>query len=100
MGFRTVVVLFNDQASEWKTDQALGENIYQAMHDSKDRQLSYGRVVECVHADTQTLGILHDYQFTPLAHTHWHRQQTANDRAIELLKQAADSLGYCLVKKT
>lgn len=99
MGYRTVVVLVNDRTGDWSNDPNLGQNIAQAMNAPQDRHLGYGRVVECVHADVQTLGILHDYQFTPLAHSNWHREQQDNDRAIQLLKQAADSLGYRLVKK-
>ncbi len=105
MGFRTVVILFNDQASEWEKDPSLGKKIAQAMNhaNSKERphdaDLGYGRVVECAHADTQTLGVLNSYNFMPLTYSHWFPNQSNEDMQLALLKQAADKLGYRLTKK-
>jgi len=104
MGFRTVVMLNNDATHEWSKDPALGQKI---RHDMStlgiNMQLAsglgrYGSVVECVHADTQTLVALEHYSsFTPLAYTAWRPGQEHRD--LELITQAADALGYRLVKK-
>lgn len=107
MGFRTTVILYNDQCSEWQNDPELGKKIARAMNfamslketDNPDASLGYGRVVQCAHADTQTLGILDSYYFRPLTHGHWHQGQKLEDMKLKLLKQAADELGYKLVKK-
>lgn len=68
MGFRTVVMLNNDACHEWSVDPALGEKISMAMThaSSRDRRDmasvgGYGQVVECVHADQQTLAMLDGY---------------------------------------
>lgn len=100
MGFRTVVVLVNDRTGDWANDPNLGQHIAHAMNMPGDRHLGYGRVVECAHADVQTLGILHDYQFTPLAHNHWHPTQEASGLELRMLQQAAEKLGYRLMKTT
>ena len=104
MGFRTVVMLDNDSAHQWSKDPDLGQKI---LHDMSTLGINiqlasglgrYGSVVECVHADTQTLVALEHYSsFTPLAYTAWWPGQVNRD--LELIKQAADALGYRLVKK-
>jgi len=111
MGFRTVVMLSNDMSNEWSKDQELGQKIQKAMNYawvpdsdpySRDSRVgNYGRVVECVHADTQTLSILNHYEgFKPLYHTGFQRDMAEDTVALNLIKEAAGSLGYRLVKKT
>lgn len=105
MGSRTVVVLYNDQTTKWENDPALGRKISIGMnytykpHNEWDNKanLPYGRVVECAHADTQTLAVIDGYQFRPIAHSSWYSQEAA-DPALKLLKIAAENLGYRLVK--
>ena len=65
MGFRTVVMLSNDMAHQWEKDEALGKKISRAMNYANDMDRKdmasisgYGTVVECVHADCQTLAML------------------------------------------
>lgn len=108
MGFRTVVMLNNDRSNEWSKDPLLGEKIHRAMYycnkgDDRFGAFSsdiggYGRVVECTHADVQTLVKLEHYSsFEPVAHGHWYPDQ--KDATLELLKNAAEDMGYRLVKK-
>ena len=106
MGFRTVVMLSNDYAHEWGHDPKLGEKIAHAMNYANDAANnkacvgSYGRVVECVHADTQTIAVLDGYsRFDAIAHKGWSRGESAEDVALRLLKEAADKLGYRLTRK-
>lgn len=103
MGFRTVVMLSNDQATQWKDDPELGKKISHAMHfpgGDKGRVGNYGQVVECVHGDCQTLAILDGYtMFRPLSSKGWMRDESKDDIARKLLKEAAEKLGYRLVKK-
>lgn len=108
MGFRTVVMLSNDMAREWSNDPELGKKIDRAMNNvgSQDRygpmssDLGYGRVVECTHADVQTLVRLDHYTgFEPVAHTSRRSGPSNDEDMIRLLKEAADKLGYRLSKK-
>lgn len=111
MGFRTVVMLNNDMCHEWSKDPELGQKIQTAMsfagrkddfYGSNSRIGHYGRVVECVHADTQTLVRLDHYQgFEPLAYTsRTYGPSTEEDKKLYLLKRAAEEMGYRLVKKS
>lgn len=107
MGFRTVVMLNNDRCSEWSKDPALGKKIQRAMnyagikddfYGSNSRLDGYGQVVECTHADVQTLVVLEHYTgFEPVAQSSWYPNQ--QNRDLELVRQAAAALGYRLVKK-
>lgn len=107
MGFRTVVMLCNDRTSEWENDHELGKKIARAMNYANSRDRSdlailgnYGRVVECAHADCQTMAILDGYaSFQPLSHKGWVRDESKDDVALKLLKEAAEKLGYRLVKR-
>jgi hypothetical protein len=110
MGFRTVVMLNNDMCHEWSKDPNLGSMIQEAMNyahtshpDRKEwsRLRNYGRVVECVHADTQTLVRLDHYQgFEPLAYTGCTYGPSTEEDKLKLLKRAAEEMGYRLVKKS
>jgi hypothetical protein len=99
MGFRTVVVLNNDQAHEWENDPTLGRKIWLAAASNGREWLPYGDIVEQVHADTQTLAVLDGYSGWPVAYTHWNRGQTDEVRNLALLKELADKMGYRVSKK-
>ena len=106
MGFRTVVMLNNDCHHQWSTDPALGEKISLAMNYASDPKRSdmaaigsYGRAVECVHADNQTLAMLDGYTaFTHIDAQPWARGDDQDSAVLRLLKQAAKKFGYRLVK--
>jgi hypothetical protein len=106
MGFRTVVVLFNDQCSEWENDPDLGKRISHAMNHATDRKRSnladigYGRVVECAHADCQTLAVLDGYMLRPLVHTLYRRGEPEDERNVRLLRDLAGQMGFRVVRKT
>ena len=107
MGFRTVVVLNNDQSFEWENDAELGRKIFLAAsakcfgNDAQraQRYFPYGDIVEQVHADCQTLAVLDGYSGAPIAHSHWQRGQTDAQRDLALLKDLADRMGYRISKK-
>ena len=67
MGHRTVLVLNNDQASQWENDPELGKKIFYGAammnreHMLPELRFPYGQIVEQVHADTQTLAVLDGY---------------------------------------
>ncbi len=109
MGFRTVVVLSNDQAHEWSKDPELGKKITQAAayHDLNDhfkslarQALPYGEIVQCVHADTQSVVVCDGYGGKVIAGTLWYTGQTEESKQMELLKAHAEALGYRVVKKS
>ncbi len=104
MGYRTVVVFNNDQTSEWENDPELGRKIAQDMHKRDDGRYTPlniigGEVLECVHADTQTLAILDGYGGRSVAYTHLHRNQTQESQELALLKELAEKHGYRIAKK-
>jgi hypothetical protein len=106
MGFRTVVLLENDRASEWENDASLGKKILHASMFASARieagdRASFvgGRVLECTHADTQTLAVLSSYNLKALAHSNWQSGQSDEEVAVQLLRQVAEKLGYTLAKK-
>lgn len=108
MGFRTVVVLSNDQASEWEKDPELGKKIAMAMNfamgtmteeDKHHANLGYGRVVECAHADQNTLAVIHDRTITPIGYGFGERFQNDDKATLAMLKNAAEKLGFTLTKK-
>lgn len=98
MGYRTVVILSNDQAHEWMNDPELGRKIIHASSDVTEI-FNYGSIAECVHADTQTIGIIDSYNFAKLATDHWRGDQLQVDLQLKMVKAAAKHLGYRLVKK-
>ena len=99
MGFRTVVVLSNDQAHEWEKDPQLGRKIWEASSSDGRADFQYGTIVEQVHADTQSLAVLDGYVGKSVAYWNWHRGQTPEERNLSLLKEFADKMGYHIHKK-
>jgi len=104
MGFRTVVILYNDQASDWENDPTLGKQIAQAMHHVNDTSIfskanfGYGKVVECTHADNETLAIVESYSYHPISHSNWFPGKLLPDIKLDFLKNLARDLGYRLHK--
>jgi len=105
MGFRTVVVLSNDRASEWENDPGLGQRIILAAsmasfggHEEAKFNLPYGEIVEQVHADTQTVAFLDGYGGKVMARSYWHSRQTQDQKNLDMLKALAEKLGYRVSK--
>lgn len=106
MGFRTLVVFMNDRAQEWQNDPELGKKIMMcgtmvgAGYEQHARMnFPYGEVVEQVHGDVQTLIVVDGYGANAVTHTHWHHNQTQEERDLVLLRQMAEKMGYTLHKK-
>jgi hypothetical protein len=108
MGFRTVVILYNDQCSEWEKDETLGKKIAIGMNYAiaskvdpySPAHLGYGYVAQCAHADTQTVAVLDSYHMTTLINSYWKSGEKTEDRNLRLVKEMANQLGYRLVKKS
>ena len=106
MGYRTVVILNNDLEGTWSRDMDLGRKISSAMSYSvsPSRQhladFGHGLVVECVHADTQTLAVVDGFRFQPVLRSFWHRGETDKERDLRILREAAAVMGYQLVKQS
>lgn len=103
MIFRTIVCLFNDQMHDWSRDPYLGSNIISAAsvppRDNQHTRVSnYGYILEVTHADTQRLAVLDSYSMKTLALGNWSTGGLEKQRDLALLKQAAEKLGYKLVK--
>lgn len=104
MGFRTIVALNNDLSSSWNYDPDLGRKIMTLAASREDRNGEARRIgldlVECTHADTQSLIIADGYTARAVSYTNWYTNQTTEARNVALLKDLAERLGYRIVKKT
>jgi hypothetical protein len=120
MGYRTVVILENDRSNEWMYDPELGRKIHHAAsfafsgaihhaasfafsgasadYDS-NRRIGYGTVVECAHADVQSMIVLNGYNADPVSSSIWRPNDNLRAMKLRLLKEAAEKLGYRLIKK-
>lgn len=105
MGYRTVVMLSNDESYLWEKDPELGKKISIASAKCNSRRESNvsfdgGSVVQCVHGDVKTIALLDGYDmFTPMANGVFSTTVSEEDLTVELLRAAADKLGFRLVKK-
>lgn len=101
MGYRTVVILSNDEAHNWSKDPLLGEKIFESASKLQrgNGEFSGGSVVEQVHCDQQSLIVIDSLQGTTVATTHWSRDQTAEARDLALLRELAAKHGFNLSKK-
>lgn len=101
MGFRTVVILSNDDAHTWKKDPKLGEKIVAAWHRKDgEEHFEYGEVTEVVHADTQSLMLIDSLSGTALVSDRWVPDETDEQIELKMLTQLASKLGYSLNKMT
>jgi hypothetical protein len=99
-------MLNNDACHQWSVDADLGQKISRAMNYANDKARKdmasvggYGRVVECTHADCQTLAMMDGYTaFTHVDSQSWVRGDDEDSAVIRLLRSAAKKLGYRLVK--
>lgn len=98
MGFRTVLVLSNDQSHLWENDPELGKKIFESANGPRGSRFEYGTIVEQVHADCQTLIVADKYEAKSVCSTSWYRTQTDAERDLDLLKKMAAKLGYKISK--
>lgn len=104
MGFRTTIILNNDFIHEIKDMPNFGQLVYDAgcsfhVKEESGSIGNFGEVVDVSHADTVKLGILGPkgtFSFQTLSTSYWSTQ----DAELSLLREAADKLGYRLVKKS
>jgi hypothetical protein len=97
MGFRTVVVVSNDRLDEI-TDQVLKDAIlgWWGTSDASRRYMQGPyRVVEQVHCDHASLLAVNHLDAKELGSSYWDNK----DLELDLIKDAAERLGYRLVKK-
>lgn len=98
MGYRTVIILNNDLSSSWMDDSELGSKIWSSSGSCGRISFPYGSIVEQVHADVQSLVILDSLQSDIIAHTSWYRNQSKEQRDLNLLERMAEKMGYKLIK--
>ena len=99
MGYRTVVVLANDDQHNWEQDPELGKKIAKSAANVQRlgfQSFAYGSVVEVQHADCQRLVVLDSYNGTAIAEKHWYRNESQAEIEVTLVRQAAEKLGYRL----
>lgn len=99
MGYRTVVVLANDDQHNWEQDPELGKKIAKAAANVQRlgfQSFAYGSIVEVQHADCQRLVVLDSYNGTPIAEKYWYHSESQTEIEVTLVRQAAEKLGYRL----
>lgn len=97
MGYRTIVILYNDMQHVWQHDPDLGRKIASCQH--KKISFNSGSVVEMCHADEQTIAVIDSYNYHPLAQSNWKFDEKHDEIKLKMLKLAAEEMGYSLVKK-
>jgi hypothetical protein len=105
MGHRTVVVFNNDHLDVLRQDQEIGRKIQLAILKycvNPDEAVigNLGYVAEQAHADLAKLVIIGNKgQFGLVELAGLHNSHNDPECELTLLKQAADNMGYSLVKK-
>lgn len=104
MGYRTVVILSNDDMPSWENDPELGEKIASGASTSYRTPDSrcgfqYGDIAECVHADQQSLMLIDGYNAQTLTTSNWRPGETEEETNLRVLKLLAEKMGYSLRKK-
>lgn len=98
MGYRTVVILSNNLAHVWEKDASLGEKIMIAAS-RPDAHFEYGDIIEQVHCDVQSLVAIDSMTGYKMSTTNWYIGQDHQKIKLQLLENAAEAMGYKLVKK-
>jgi hypothetical protein len=98
MGYRTVVILNNDHSHLWRKNPNLGQLIDAAIHSEQKTVGDYGRVVECVHADVQTLLLVDSLSAAPVASSVFFPGETTEQIKKKLLLELAAETGYTLIR--
>lgn len=101
MGFNSAVLILNDQMHDLERAPDGGKAVTDAIHSAsnyRDAMPGYGRygvrALPTQHADTAQLVRISANSIKHLGFGHWRMSD------IELLKEAADKLGYRLVRKS
>lgn len=100
MGFRTIVILNNDQCSSWGEDPALGKKIQAAAHGGPyvgDLTRIGGRVASCEHTSTRYLALV-DYLTISPRLTPERLPPKDQQFVLDELTRLAEAYGYRLVK--
>lgn len=97
MGYRTIVILYNDEQHVWEHDPELGKKIANSQRGNEEFDL--GKVVEVAHADDQTIAVIDSYNYHQLAKSNWKFDEKHDEIKLKMLKLAAEEMGYSLVKK-
>ncbi len=95
MGYRTVVILSNDDMPSWENDPELGKKIARAAatsFPSSDSRcgFQYGDIAECVHADQQSLMLIDGYNAQTLTASNWRPGETEEETNLRMLKLLAE----------
>jgi hypothetical protein len=105
MGYRTLVMFNNDTVHQIKDIPNFGDKLHHLILQGKRPRDTFGMsniawVVGQDHADVQRLAYIDNFQVKSLATSNWHPDQVEQEQVLNLLKDAADKLGYRLVRKS
>lgn len=104
MGYRTIVILSNDDTGWGNTD--LGKAIQAAASrrlNGRNSEINFGgsqigTVLQCEHADTESIVHFSSLHGTTLGRSFYNSRTTEEEQREAMIVQIAESMGYTLVK--
>lgn len=107
MGYRTILILSNDDAGGWG-DTDLGKAIQAAASRrlcERTGEINFGgnqigTVIQCEHADTESIVHFSSLHGTVLGRSFYNSRTTEEEQREAMIVQIAESMGYKLVKNT
>ena len=105
MGYRTLVMFNNDHVDKVKDIVGFAEKLYYTILEGTHPHSDHGLrnicwVVEQDHADAQKLSYIDGFSAKTLAVRNWYPDAKDGEQELRLLRDAAEKLGYRLVRKS
>lgn len=105
MGYRTIIVLNNDEANVWGNNPlgkaitvASGKKISNRGGEILLNGVQIGNVIDCEHADTESIVHFSSLHGTTLGRSFYNSRMTEEDQREAMIVELAESMGYKLVK--
>lgn len=105
MGYRTIIVLDNDEANVWGNNPlgkaitvASGKKISNRGGEILLNGFQIGTVIDCEHADTESIVHFSSLHGTTLGRSFYNSRMTEEEQREAMIVELAESMGYKLVK--
>lgn len=105
MGYRTIIVLNNDEANVWGNNPlgkaitvASGKKISNRGGEILLNGVQIGNVIDCEHADTESIVHFSSLHGTTLGRSFYNSRMTEEEQREAMIVELAESMGYKLVK--
>lgn len=105
MGYRTIIVLNNDEANVWGNNPlgkaitvASGKKISNRGGEILLNGVQIGNVIDCEHSDTESIVHFSSLHGTTLGRSFYNSRMTEEEQREAMIVELAESMGYKLVK--